>query len=410
MWEEIKYWLVDHPGLGFTVFLFLAFIAGVLADRFLRSRSAERLRKRLHERDEAFFKGIHYLLSNEPDQAIEQFTKSVQINSDTVETYVALGHLYRSKGDIERAIRIRQGIILRSNIDKDIRLRAIFDLGLDYKKGGFLNRALLAFQKVIESDPNNIEALEQIERIYEDVYDWEKAFKTRQAISRLVRGKHGHILAHHQTEIGKIQEKNGDIDEAERSYKKAFSICDRCVDAYLHLGDLYFSQQRYKKALSAWKRVVNVTPQFSFLVYQRLERAYSKIQNLKEVEHFLLESAQKNPDTFTYLALARYFYLKEDIDSALDQLNKAITLFPSFLDARRFMGEILLEKGRRQEALEAYKDLLVRLNFSGLQFQCGNCGYKQDKLVWKCPQCLKWDSMNFVKPTSSGSSNGNAPS
>jgi lipopolysaccharide biosynthesis regulator YciM len=410
MWEAIKYWFIDHQGLGFTAFLFFAFIAGVLADRFLRSRSAERLRRRLYKGDEAFFKGIHYLLSNEPDQAIEQFTKSVQINSDTVETYVALGHLYRSKGDIERAIRIRQGIILRPNIDNDIRLRAIFDLGLDYKKGGFLNRALSAFQKVIESDPKNIEALEQMERIYEDVYDWEKAFKARQALSRLVRGRHVHILAHHQTEIGKIREKKGDIGEAEKSYKKALSIFDRCVDAYLHLGDLYFSLQRYKKALSTWKRVIDVTPQFSFLVYQRLEGAYSKIKDLKEVEHFLLESARKNPGTFTYLALARHFYSKEDIDSALDQLNKAINLFPSFLDARKLMGEILLEKGKNQEALEAYKDLLVRLDFSGLQFQCGNCGYKQDELVWKCPQCLKWDSMNAVKSASSGLSNGNAPS
>ncbi|HUU41339.1 MAG TPA: hypothetical protein VMW42_10375, partial [Desulfatiglandales bacterium] len=106
MWEEIKYLFIDHQGLGFSVFLFFAFVAGVLAGKFLRSRGAEKLRKRLYKGDEAFFKGIHYLLSNEPDQAIEQFTKSVQINSDTVETYVALGHLYRSKGDIERAIRI----------------------------------------------------------------------------------------------------------------------------------------------------------------------------------------------------------------------------------------------------------------------------------------------------------------
>ena len=407
MWEEIKYWFIDHQGLGFAVFLSLAFVAGFLADRFLRSRSAERLRKRLYRRDEAFFKGIHYLLSNEPDQAIEQFTKSVQINSDTVETYVALGHLYRSKGDIERAIRIRQGIILRPNVDKDIKVRAILDLGLDYKKGGFLNRALSAFQKVLESDPKNIEALEQIERIYEDVYDWERAFQTRQALSRLIRGRHVHILSHHQTEIGKIQEKNGNIDDAEKSYKRAISICDRCVDAYLHLGDLYFNQQKHKKALYTWKRVVDAMPQFSFLVYQRLESAYSKIKDLREVERFLLESTRKNPDTFSYLALARHFYNKEDADSALDQLDKAINLFPSFLDVRKLKGKILLEKDRNQEALESYRDLLARLDFSGLQFQCGNCGYKQDELLWKCPQCHKWDSMNVAKSTSSGLSKEN---
>ena len=410
MWEEIKYWLFALQDLRFDIWLIFAFIAGVLVDRFIRSRSAEKLRRKLDKGDKAFFQGIQYILSNEPDQAIEQFTKSVQINSDTIETYVALGNLYRSKGDIERAIRIRQGIILRPNLDKKLRLRALFDLGLDYRKGGFLNRALSAFQEVLESDPNNIDALEQIERIYEDVHDWEKAFKTRQAISKLTSGEHRHILAHYQTELGKIQEKNGDILRAEKSYKKALSIFDRCVDAYLHLGDVYFSQQEHKKALSRWRRVVDVAPQFTFLAYQRLERAYSRMKNLKGVEDFLLESARRNSDGFTRLALAKHLYNKGEIDSALDQLNQAVTLVPSFLDARKLMGEILLKEGRNEEALRAYRDFLLKLDFPYLEFQCSNCGYKPDKLVWKCPQCLKWDSINIIEPSTSDLSNGDEPS
>jgi len=410
MWEEIKYWLSALQDLRFDIWLIFAFMAGVLVDRFIRSRGAEKLRRKLDKGDKAFFQGIQYILSNEPDQAIEQFTKSVQINSDTIETYVALGNLYRSKGDIERAIRIRQGIILRPNLDKKLRLRALFDLGLDYRKGGFLNRALSAFQEVLESDPNNIDALEQVERIYEDVHDWEKAFKTRQTISKLTSGEHRHILAHYQTELGKIQEKNGDILRAEKSYKKALSIFDRCVDAYLHLGDLYFSQQEHKKALSRWRRVVDVAPQFTFLAYQRLERAYSRMKNLKGVEDFLLESARRNSDGFTRLALAKHLYNKGEIDSALDQLNQAVTLVPSFLDARKLMGEILLKEGRNEEALRAYRDFLLKLDFPYLEFQCSNCGYKPDKLVWKCPQCLKWDSINIIEPSTSDLSNGDEPS
>jgi len=410
MWEEIKNLFFGPIDLRFGVWLIVAFVGGFLVDRFIRSRSAEKLKKKLDKGDKAFFQGIQHILSNEPDQAIEQFTKSVQINSDTIETYVALGHLYRSKGDIERAIRIRQGIILRPNLDKGIRLRAIFDLGLDYRKGGFLNRAILAFQEVLEDDPNNIEALEQIERIYEDIYNWEKGFKTRQAISKLVKGDHRHILAHQQTELGKIQEKNGDMVRAEKSYKKAISIFDRCVDVYLHLGDLYFSQQRHKKALSTWKRVVDVVPQFTFLAYQRLEKAYSKMKNLKGVEDILRESARRNSDSFTHLALARYLYKKGEADSALGELNQAIKSVPSFLNARKFMGEILLKEGRNEEALEAYKNLLLILDFPYLKFQCSNCGYRPDELVWKCPQCLKWDSIDIIKPSSSDLSNGNVPS
>lgn len=402
--------IFDLPWVGFAIWLVLAFVAGLIADRLMRWRGAEKIRRKLDRGDEAFFQGVQHILSNEPDQAIEQFTKSVQINSDTIETYVALANLYSSKGDIERAIRIRQGIILRPNLDGAIRLRAIFDLGLDYKRGGFLNRAVSAFQEVIDSEPNNVEAHEQIERIYEDMHDWEKAFQARQALSKLVKGNHRHILAHHQTELGKVYEKDGDIAGAEKSYKKAISIFDRCVDAYLHLGDLCSAQQEHKAALAKWKKVVDVAPQFTFLAYQRLERAYAKMENPKPVGDFLKEVAERNSDASTQLALARYLYQEGETDSALDHVRQAIKSFPPFLDARRFMGEMLLEQGRNEEAIKAYKDLLLTLDFPFVQFQCGNCGYRPDKLVWKCPQCLKWDSMRIIEPSSYDVSNGQLPS
>jgi len=402
--------IFDLSWVGFAIWLVLAFVAGLIADRLMRWRGAEKIRRKLDRGDEAFFQGVQHILSNEPDQAIEQFTKSVQINSDTIETYVALANLYSSKGDIERAIRIRQGIILRPNLDGAIRLRAIFDLGLDYKRGGFLNRAVSAFQEVIDSEPNNVEAHEQIERIYEDIHDWEKAFQARQALSKLVKGNHRHILAHHQTELGKVYEKDGDIAGAEKSYKKAISIFDGCVDAYLHLGDLYSAQQEHKAALAKWKKVVDVAPQFTFLAYQRLERAYAKMENPKPVGDFLKEVAERNSDASTQLALARYLYQEGETDSALDHVRQAIESFPSFLDARRFMGEMLLEQGRNEEAIKAYKDLLLTLDFPFVQFQCSNCGYRPDKLVWRCPQCLKWDSMRIIEPSSYDVSNGQLPS
>jgi len=176
------------------------------------------------------------------------------------------------------------------------------------------------------------------------------------------------------------------------------------------LGDLYFSQQEHKKALSTWKRVVDVAPQFTFLVYQRLEKTYSTMKNLKGVEDFLRESARKNSDGFISLALARYLYNNGETDSALDELNQSIKSVPSFLNARKFLGELLFKDGRNEEALEAYKDLLAILHYPYLKFQCSNCGYRPDELVWKCPQCLKWDSIDIIKSSSHNVSNGNVSS
>jgi lipopolysaccharide biosynthesis regulator YciM len=110
------------------------------------------------------------------------------------------------------------------------------------------------------------------------------------------------------------------------------------------------------------------------------------------------------------LALARYLYNEGEVDAAVDQVRRAIKLAPSFLDARKFMGEVLLKEGRNEEALVAYKELLLSLDFPFLLFRCNNCGYRPEKLAWRCPQCTKWDSIGIIEPPPLGIPNGHSPS
>ncbi|MBL7174245.1 MAG: tetratricopeptide repeat protein [Desulfobacteraceae bacterium] len=396
MLQQLWYWLLEPVNQMLCLGIIAAFIIGLIIGRLVREGKEKGVKSLAGEGDKAFFKGIQYILSNDRDQAIEEFTKSVQVNSDTIETYVALGNLYRSKGDIDRAIRIRQSIILRPNIDEQTKIRTLFDIGLDYRKGGILNRALETFLDVLKEQPSNLETLEEIEKIYEEMKDWENAFSTRQKIAKLVKGEHSHILAHHQTEIGKVYQEKGEVSMAESCFKKAISIDERCVDAYLHLGDLYFIKHEFNKAISTWKRVVAVMPRFTFLAYRRLEGSYSRMKNLGPVEDFLKECSKSNSDAFTHLALALYLYNEQDYDGALGELKSALQLDPSFWEARKFMGEILLSQERKEEALEAYGDLVPQLNVPYLKFQCANCGLRPSDLQWQCPQCKKWDTITLM--------------
>lgn len=378
--------------LGGLLLFLVGFGMGRVSGKTLERRNASLAQ----ERDHAFFKGFQYILSNEHDQAIEEFTKSVQVNSDTVETYVALGNLYRSKGDIDRAIRIRQSIILRPNLEKSIRLNALYELGMDYRKGGLINRALQTFLKVVQEDPGQIKAQEEMERIYEDLKDWDNAILVRQRLSRLLPGEHRHILAHQMVEAGKVCQENGDPAKAQGLYNKAVSTHKGCIDAYLHLGDLYFEKQDFKKAIATWKKVAEVSPGYTFLAYRRLEGAYREMKNLKPVEEFLRECVQARPDAFTHLALARFLYNERDTEGALAELDRALNLGPSLWEAWRFQGEILLASDRRQESVSAYARLLTHLDLSSLRFQCSQCGYRPNDLQWRCPQCRNWDTIGPI--------------
>jgi lipopolysaccharide biosynthesis regulator YciM len=399
MWPQFWQWFSDPSNQKILLSVAVGVILGLVVSRLINHlRRNKPSRVFTGEGDQAFFKGIQYILSNDPDLAIEEFTKAVQINSDTIETYVALGNLYRSKGNIEKAIRIRQSIILRPHLDGQIKLGALVDLGQDYRKGGFLARALEIFREVLQKEPSHLEALRAVEKICVEMRDWETAFETRQRIARLAKeeGSHSHILAHYQTEMGKVFLSKGDSSKAKSSFQKALSIDETCVDACLHLGDLHFQKGEYKKAMGVWKRVTEVAPQFTFLAYKRLEGAYANMDNLKPVEQFLRECAKSNADAFTHMALARYLYNEGNDVQALRELDSALELDPSYWEARRFKGEILLKEGMSQEALSAYRDLLAHLNVPYLKFQCINCGFKPSELQWQCPQCKAWDTIQLV--------------
>ena len=379
--------------------LCVVFVAGLVVGGWMVRRSRQDPVPVHGRKGEAsFFKGIQYILSNDHDHAIEEFAKSVKVNSDTIETYVALGNLYRSKGDIDRAIRIRHSIILRPNLDPALKLRALFDLGMDYRTGGFLNRALSTFQEVLRQAPEDVETLERVERIYEELRDWKNAYRTRQKIGRITGKDYRHILAHHLVESGKRQEARGEWANAVAIYNKAVSVDGTCVDAYLHLGDVYCGRNDYKSALSAWKRAARVAPRFSFLAYGRLEGACAAMKDRVPVEAFLKECIETNADGHSYLALAGYLYREGDVDGALREIDNALLVDPRFWEARKFRGKILLAQGDTEGALAEYGDLIEHLNLPFLRFRCEQCGFRSAQLQWQCPQCRQWDTTAPVEP------------
>lgn len=342
----------------------------------------------------AYLKGINYILSNEPDRAIEEFSKAVKINSDTVETYMALGNLFRSKGEVGRAIRIHQSIIVRPNIDQKTKIQATYDLSLDFKKAGFVKRAINSFEEVVAMDGRHLDAHMQLLELYEDIRDWEKAYHSQLRISKLRKSDDSNILAHHQTELGKILEEQGQNAAAKKAFRKAVSLDNKCVDAYLHLGDLLFSEGNYRKAISTWKSVMVIAPRLTYLAYPRLEDAYFKLNQFGEIERILRENSKKNyNDIHTHLALAEYLYKKSMIDEAVGEMKIVLDLRPSHIRARQQLGKYLMEQGKESEAIGVYQELLKNFPFSEKNYQCSECGYESKELLWKCPQCRRWDAI-----------------
>ncbi len=342
----------------------------------------------------AFLTGFRYLLSKESDRAIEAFMKAVRLDTETVETYFALASLFRDKGEIERAIGIHQSIITRPRLDEAIRLQALYDLALDYKKAGLFDRAIDVFKEVIRRNPQKKEAYLELANVYQVLKDWAAAYTVIQRLDKITGEDHSIMLAHFQTEIGKKLQME-DKRRAEDAFKKAIKINKKCIDAYLHLGDLYFEQKNIKKALSIWEEVIKIAPEYSFLVYSRLGKIISEIKEERVFKKFIQTLEKKTErDFYSSLFIAKYYLGEKNLEKAEAFVNEVLQKVSTSVVACQLLSQIFLEKGETSKAIS----LLVQISQNLLPqkiYQCSQCGYEASKLSWWCPQCQRWDT---IKP------------
>lgn len=373
----------------------LCLITIFLVISYLRQKKRDSLKREIG--DDPIFKGIQYILSNKTDRAIEEFSKAVHIDSNTIEIYIALADLYRSKGEIERAIRIRQNIILRPNLPEKIKNRALFDLAMDYRKGGFLNRALDCLLEVTQRIPSDLKAWKELERLYQDMKDWKRAHEIRKKIASMEKdGKHNNILAHYLCEMGKERMKEGELGKAKSYFKKAISTHRECVDAYLQLGNFYIQNGNIKKALGYWKNAIGFRPDLMPIIFESLEELYSRGDALDIIGEFLRKCKEENPSSYISFALARHLLKEGDTEEALKELKNSLEMNPKLWEAWRLQGEILLQSQKGDRVLDAYKALLENLKTPSFRYQCTECGFESQKMLWQCPKCRSWDSL-YIK-------------
>ncbi|HVB37125.1 MAG TPA: hypothetical protein VND92_01255, partial [Vicinamibacterales bacterium] len=131
--------------------------------------------------------GLNFLVSNQTDLAIEELSKAAQLDADALEIHMILGNLYREKGQVGRAINVHQGLLRRPKLTRLEHAYVLLCLGLDFKRGGFVDRALEAFNEVLRLDSGNQYALVNLEKLYEEQHQWQEAHRTREQLAKLMQ-------------------------------------------------------------------------------------------------------------------------------------------------------------------------------------------------------------------------------
>ena len=253
---EFEYWWL----LGFPVFFALGWIAARIDIKQIVSESRALPR--------SYFKGLNFLLNEQPDKAIEAFIEVVKVDPETIELHFALGSLFRRRGEYDRAIRMHQNLLDRADLAGEQKLQAQMELGQDYLKAGILDRAEEVFSR-LEKTNQAMAARQALLQIYEQEKDWPRAIEMTKQVETDPRA-----LAQYLCELAQSESAQSRPDAARRHLDAALEANRKCVRASLLWGDLERSQNNLEKAVEHWKRVESQNPAYLALVAQRLVEAY----------------------------------------------------------------------------------------------------------------------------------------
>ncbi len=339
--------------------------------------------------------GLNFLVSNQIDLAIEELARAASLDADALEVHMILGNLYREKGQVGKAITVHQGLLQRPNLSRLEHAYVLLCIGLDYKRGGFVDRALEAFNEVLRLDPNNSYALLNLQKMQEEQHQWIDAYDTRQRLSKLTDGesKNESILAFLENEIGLEAMRRKDYAEAIRRFESAIDLDARAVPAYLNLGDARVAQGQEQEAVDTWERLVSVAPDRAYLAFDRLEKVAIQAGSPERFTRLCRRLIDDNPqDWRARLALSRHLAAGGHPQDALELLFAALVQNPHALSIHQAIWRALGQLRYPASLVDHYSDLTQHAVFYLEPHVCLRCRYRSTELLWQCPHCHDWNT------------------
>lgn len=344
----------------------------------------------------AYFKGLNFLLNEQPDKAIEVFIKVLEVDSETVEMHLTLGNLFRRRGEIERATRIHQNLIARPNLSKSQRLHALYELAQDYFKAGLFDRAESLFQELSDVPPHAQQALRYLVQIYEREKEWQNAINVMHQLADRTADDKSKIVAHYYCELAQEELDHGHYQKAKGLIERALNEDPHCVRATIQLGDAAYHDDDFRRAIKYWRRVVEYDPRFLGEVIDKIVDGYRRLEDVEGLRAFLNEALDQAEGPSVLLALVDEIERRNGRKDAVLFLSDRLQKHPSVYGLRRLL-ELQNGAGNDNEQMRAVQILLASLIDAEGVYRCRQCGFTGRSLHWQCPGCKGWDTNEPIK-------------
>lgn len=339
-----------------------------------------------------YLKGLNFLLNEQTDQALEHFLKMVRVDDKTIETHFALGSLFRRRGEVDRAIRIHQNIIARPDLASEQRDQALFSLAKDYLKAGLLDRAENLFVRLSQGSRYQVEALEQLCRIYEQEKEWQKAIDAGKKLEVLSGESLELQISHYYCELAEKSVAQKDYTAARAFVKKAASGRQRTLRGALTRAEIARDTEDSKTALRLYHRIVDENTYLITEALPKLVEIYEKEGSIHQLEKSLAALFSRSPEVkadVAYTAIVNNLGGVKVIDDCVEEYILNEPTLTDFVDLQSTGDE---DGADRRSALIKIRAALSKLAATLPRYQCKECGFSSQSLLWQCPSCKDWET------------------
>jgi lipopolysaccharide assembly protein B len=378
------------------VALLFGLAAGKAWERY-KLREGQWVDRRKTRESPHFILGLNFLVANQLDRAIDELGRAARLQPEATEIEMILGNLYREKGQTGRAITIHQGLLQRPKLTTLEKAYVLLCLGIDYKRGGFVDRALEAFKEVLRFDEKNPYALVNLQKLHEEQQQWTEAIAIRERLASAVDAgdpaRHQQILAFLENELGQQAVKRLDYASAAAHFAAAIERDPKTVPAYLNLGDVRLLEGHEDAAAVAWEKVPTVSPERAYLAFSRLAAIHARHPDNHRFEGLCRRLIAASPqDWRARTALAEDVLARGRGADALELLMEALSHNPHALTVHQAVWKALISLGLPSESVERYVEMTRQSVFYLDPHVCQRCHYRSTELLWQCPHCHEWDT------------------
>ena len=348
-----------------------------------------------HSLRQAYCRGLNYLLNEKTDKAIDAFVDLLTNDFETVETHIALGNLFRRRGEIEKAIEIRENLISREDLSPQQQESAQFELGLDYLRAGLFDRAESIFQNLVDHENSSRGAFQQLLDIYQHEKDWVKAMGCTRRLREIGKPpKRGETVAHFLCELAEESLCTDSEADARQWLEEALREDPRCARASLLMARLEMREGRFEEALQTLKRVESQKPDIIPEIIEPLRICHDRLEKpAGELMGYLGYLYETYGFESAALALAERIRSDQGPGKAIEHMIRVLENNPSLKSLNTLTG-LLLEDGAetQREALIRLDRALDRMFSSVPRYTCSHCGFSGSELHWRCPSCRHWET------------------